>query len=92
MTDSDWPGDTRPLHIRALERRDELLAAPAKPKSRRGFASMDRALVAELAQRGGRAAHAAGTANKFTSATGREAGRKGGAASGAKRHAASSGS
>jgi len=51
---------------------------PAKPK--RGFAAMDPAKVAEIASKGGKAAHAAGTAHQFTSDEAREAGKKGGVA------------
>lgn len=49
-------------------------------KKRRGFAAMDRSVVSEIARRGGKAAHAAGTAHEFTSEKAREAGRKGGRA------------
>lgn len=49
-------------------------------KKRRGFAAMDRQKVRELARRGGAAAHAKGTAHRFTSEEAREAGRKGGSA------------
>ncbi|MBA3284212.1 MAG: general stress protein [Nitrosopumilus sp.] len=45
---------------------------------KRGFASMDREKQKEIASRGGKAAHAAGTAHEFTSEEAREAGRKGG--------------
>jgi general stress protein YciG len=55
--------------------------AESKPKTRRGFASMDRAQVRELASRGGRAAHEQGTAHEFTPEEARAAGRKGGLAS-----------
>jgi len=47
-------------------------------KSKRGFASMDRAKQAEIASKGGRAAHAQGLAHEFTSEEARSAGRKGG--------------
>jgi uncharacterized protein len=47
-------------------------------KSRRGFASMDRERQREIASKGGRAAHAKGTAHEWTSAEARLAGRKGG--------------
>jgi|HubBroStandDraft_2_1064218.scaffolds.fasta_scaffold664796_1 general stress protein YciG len=47
------------------------------PKSRRGFAVMDPALVRELAKKGGVAAHQAGTAHEFNSEEARAAGRKG---------------
>jgi general stress protein YciG len=50
------------------------------PKARRGFAAMDRARVAEIAAKGGKAAHAAGTAHQFNSDEARNAGRKGGLA------------
>ncbi len=46
--------------------------------SRRGFASMDPAKQKEIASKGGRAAHAKGTAHEFTSDEARVAGRKGG--------------
>jgi|GEM_PF-4492132 len=39
---------------------------------------MKREVVAELARKGGRAAHASGRAHQFTSEQAREAGRKGG--------------
>ena len=47
-------------------------------KSGRGFASMDDARQREIASRGGKAAHAKGTAHEFTPDEAREAGRKGG--------------
>jgi general stress protein YciG len=56
-----------------------------KPRKARGFAAMDRTLVSELAKRGGKAAHKAGTAHQFTSDEARVAGRKGGMATHAKR-------
>src|SRR5689334_19116375 len=61
-------------------------AAPAAPAEqeprprRRGFAAMDRDRVREIASRGGRAAHAAGTAHQFSSDEARVAGKKGGEA------------
>ena len=58
-------------------------AAPAdspKPRRPRGFAAMDRKRVSEIASKGGKAAHAAGTAHQFTSEEARAAGRKGGIA------------
>lgn len=48
--------------------------------SKRGFASMDRAKQKEIASKGGKAAHAKGTAHEFTSDEARVAGRKGGEA------------
>jgi general stress protein YciG len=56
-----------------------------KPRRARGFAAMDRTLVSEIARKGGKAAHSAGTAHEFTSEEAREAGRKGGRATHAKR-------
>ena len=41
---------------------------------------MDRKKVAEIASKGGKAAHAAGTAHQFTAEEAREAGKKGGVA------------
>lgn len=51
-----------------------------KPKSRRGFASMSPEKRLEIAAKGGHAAHAKGTAHRFTAAEARAAGKKGGAA------------
>jgi uncharacterized protein len=48
--------------------------------SKRGFASMDAAKQREIASKGGRAAHAKGTAHEFSSDEARVAGRKGGEA------------
>lgn len=58
-----------------------------KPKRPRGFAAMDPKLVSELATRGGKAAHRAGTAHEFTSEEARIAGRKGAMVTHAKRRA-----
>src|SRR5438105_15660379 len=49
-------------------------------RSNRGFASMDTAKQKEIASKGGKAAHAKGTAHEFDSGEAREAGRKGGQA------------
>jgi general stress protein YciG len=46
--------------------------------SRRGFASMDPEKQRMIASKGGKAAHAKGTAHEFTPEEAREAGRKGG--------------
>jgi general stress protein YciG len=56
--------------------------APTQPRQRsnRGFASMDQSKQKEIASKGGRAAHAKGTAHEFDSGEAREAGRKGGLA------------
>ncbi len=52
--------------------------AEREGKSRRGFASMDPQRQREIASKGGRAAHAKGTAHEFDSDEARRAGRKGG--------------
>jgi general stress protein YciG len=49
-------------------------------KSNRGFASMDREKQRQIASKGGKAAHAKGTAHEFTQEEARAAGRKGGQA------------
>ena len=48
---------------------------------KRGFGSMSPEKQREIARKGGKAAHAKGTAHKFTSAEAVEAGRKGGSQS-----------
>ena len=53
---------------------------PQKPRRPRGFAAMDRSRVSEIASKGGKAAHAAGTAHQFSSDEARNAGKKGGVA------------
>ena len=53
-------------------------ATSTKGSSRKGFASMDRQKQREIASRGGKAAHKAGTAHQFTSEEARKAGQKGG--------------
>jgi general stress protein YciG len=63
-----------------------------KSRRPRGFAAMDRKLVSEIARKGGKAAHSAGTAHEFTAEEARVAGRKGGRATHAKRRDASGGS
>lgn len=50
------------------------------PKKRRGFACMPRELVSAIASKGGRAAHAQGTAHRFTTEEARAAGKLGGVA------------
>ncbi len=48
---------------------------------KRGFASMDPQKQREIASKGGKAAHAQGTAHEWTSEEAKAAGRKGGQAS-----------
>ena len=55
-------------------------SANGSRKSARGFASMDQSKQKEIASKGGRAAHAKGTAHEFDSSEARAAGRKGGMA------------
>ena len=59
-------------------------SAPIPPEAsharQRGFATMDRAKVREIARKGGVAAHRSGTAHRFSSDEARKAGRKGGSA------------
>jgi len=52
----------------------------AKRTAKRGFASMDPDKQRKIASKGGKAAHAKGTAHEFTSEEARRAGRKGGKA------------
>lgn len=59
--------------------------------SNRGFASMDPDKQREIASKGGKAAHESGNAHEFTSEEAREAGRKGGQASGGGRQGANRG-
>ena len=59
---------------------DTITSEPQKPRRPRGFAAMDRSRVSEIASKGGKAAHAAGTAHQFSSDEARNAGRKGGVA------------
>ena len=58
---------------------DDMLNAGGR-RSNRGFASMDRGKQREIASKGGKAAHAKGTAHEFDSDEARNAGRKGGQA------------
>ena len=51
---------------------------PERPKSHRGFASMDLSKQREIASKGGKAAHAQGRAHEFTADEARNAGRRGG--------------
>jgi uncharacterized protein len=70
------------------ETKPETSEAPSPaPKKRRGFAVMDPKRVSEIASKGGKAAHAAGTAHEFSRDEAREAGRKGGYATHARRKA-----
>lgn len=59
-------------------------------RSGQGFAGMDPERQRAIAAQGGRAAHQKGTAHEFSSEEAREAGRKGGQASGSNRSSARS--
>ena len=54
---------------------------PSSKGSGRGFASMSSEKKREIASKGGKAAHAQGTAHKWTSEEAQAAGRKGGSIS-----------
>lgn len=58
----------------------ETIEQAVKPKSKRGFASMDREKIAAIARLGGKAAHASGKAHQFSSEEAQAAGKKGGTA------------
>lgn len=49
-----------------------------KPKQMKGFAVISPERMRQIASQGGKAAHAKGTAHKFTSEEARAAGKKGG--------------
>ncbi|SHK66789.1 KGG domain-containing protein [Hymenobacter psychrotolerans] len=51
---------------------------PARPTSRRGFASMDPETQRRIASEGGKASHESGRGHRWTSEEARQAGRKGG--------------
>lgn len=55
----------------------EETSTPAERKPK-GFAGMTKERIAEISAKGGRAAHAAGRAHRFTSDEAESAGRKGG--------------
>lgn len=57
------------------------------PKVKQGFAALSKARVQEISSSGGKAAHAKGTAHKFTKEEAQAAGRKGGQAAHARRRA-----
>ena len=62
------------------QRSTSSIASAHRQRSNRGFASMDQRKQREIASKGGKAAHAKGTAHEFDSSEAREAGRKGGIA------------
>ena len=80
ILDPTNPADTTNETETAKSATADLPAEPQKPRRPRGFAAMDRSKVSEIASKGGKAAHAAGTAHQFSSDEARNAGRKGGVA------------
>jgi general stress protein YciG len=64
-----------------MARKESIVESTQQRESRhssRGFASMDEVRQKEIARKGGRAAHAKGTAHEFTTDEARAAGQKGG--------------
>jgi general stress protein YciG len=57
------------------------MSETVKKSGKQGFASMSPEERKRIASKGGKAAHALGTAHKWTSETAQEAGRRGGAMS-----------
>lgn len=57
---------------------DPLNLKKNKKKSKRGFAAMSASQVSSIASKGGKAAHAKGTAHEWSSEEARAAGKKGG--------------
>lgn len=78
-TSADAPSTPTPDPPTSESDGAEAPAAEPRPR-RRGFAAMDRERVKEIASKGGRAAHAAGTAHQFSADEARVAGKKGGLA------------
>jgi general stress protein YciG len=77
METGDLPTEERPANT-------EESLTPAT-RSLRGFAAMSPERRKQITSKGGKAAHAVGLANKFTKETAREAGKLGGAKTGADR-------
>lgn len=79
-TNSTSPQTTEETTSTTTTTRESSTQKVEKPRKPRGFAAMDRTKVSEIASKGGKAAHAAGTAHQFTSDEARVAGKKGGVA------------
>ena len=79
-TETAQPAQSDPIAQNAENVQQGAPAAEAPRPRRRGFAAMDRDRVKQIASKGGRAAHAAGTAHQFSSDEARIAGKKGGMA------------
>ena len=67
--------------LRHLKHKEEEITMQLQKGRGRGFASMSVEKKREIASKGGRAAHAMGTAHKWTSEEAQAAGRKGGSIS-----------
>jgi general stress protein YciG len=90
--DDQTPTETEPSSEQPQAQETQQAEPAVRPaKKRRGFAVMDPKRVSEIASKGGKAAHAAGTAHEFSREEAREAGRKGGYATHARRKATKSG-
>jgi uncharacterized protein len=76
----NWNPDENPGNEQKPEENQTTEQTEQPRPRRRGFAAMDRDRVREIASKGGKAAHAAGTAHQFSSDEARVAGRKGGMA------------
>lgn len=61
------------------------MTTDSSPKKPRGFAAMTPERQREIASKGGKSAHAKGSAHQFTEDEAREAGSKGGKAAAARR-------
>jgi general stress protein YciG len=79
---SQAQSDSGTAHVSNTPKETERVEAGPR---KRGFGGLDRAEVRKLAQKGGVAAHRAGTAHEFTGEEARAAGRKGGLATHARR-------
>lgn len=91
MAEIDWdrlwnsiPAKRPPMHSNCVFNQGSKMEQ-VKAKQKRGFASMDPAMVKKIASMGGQAAHEQGVAHKWNSEQAREAGRKGGLAMSRKR-------
>lgn len=82
LTVMNWNADENNAGGTEQQSSDATNTTPTEERRprRRGFAAMDRDRVKEIASKGGKAAHAAGTAHQFSSDEARVAGRKGGMA------------
>ena len=66
--------------LRELLKPDADTGKPKRPQRPRGFATLSRERLREIASAGGKAAHAQGSAHQFTTEEARVAGQKGGRA------------